>query len=250
MKETMSNNSDGVTVHTMNPVPGRGPFFYASLSCNTETDGTERAETKQRLISTLWDYHRATTKNPPGKQRQSSNRAAFPIRLVRGPLGKPFLLMAEHRGPAISFSEGGGNLWAAISGDDSDIGIDVAGSDEFREDYPVQRTFHPEELDHALTLTDGDREEASALLWSVKEAVVKALGCAFHLVDPRHITVYPSARPAIGETGGHTFPVRLSGKAQVRFPMAADRSIWVRSLPLDKMWLSIALLNCKPAGHE
>jgi hypothetical protein len=250
MRATMSNNSDEVTVHTMNPVYGRGPLFYASLTCNTKTDGMERAETKQRLISTLWDYHCAAIKNPPGKQRQSSNRAAFPIRLVRGPLGKPFLLMGEHRGPAISFSEGGGNLWAAISGDNSDIGIDVAGSDEFREDYPVQRIFHQEELEHALTLTDGDREEASALLWSVKEAVVKALGCAFHLVDPRHITVYPPAGRAIGETGGYTFPVRLSGKARVRFPMAADRSIWVRSLPLDKMWLSIALLDWRPTEHE
>jgi len=242
----MSNNSEGVIVHTMNPVHGKGPLFYASLKCNTETDGTERAVAKQRLISTLWAYHQY----PPGKHRQSSNRAAFPVRLVRGPLGKPFLLKGEHRGPAISFSEGGGKLWAVLSGDNLDIGIDVAGSDEFRGDYPVQRIFHPEELEHALSLTDGDREEASALLWSIKEAVVKALGCAFHLVDPRQIIIYPTPRQGIGETSGYTFPVRLSEKAQVRFPMAAGRSIWVRSLPLDKMWLSIALLNWKPAGHE
>jgi len=88
-------------------------------------------------------------------------------------------------------------------------------------------------------LTGGDLEKASALLWSVKEAIVKALGCAFHLVDPRQITVYPSA----GENGGHTFPVSLSGKALERFPIAAGRSLWVRSLPRKKTWLSIALLK-------
>ena len=80
---------------------------------------------------------------------------------------------------------------------------------------------------------------ASALLWSVKEAVVKALGCAFHFVDPRQINVYP----AVGRDGGYTFPVGLSGKALVRFPLYPGRCIWVRSLPRAQMWLSIALLN-------
>jgi len=86
-------------------------------------------------------------------------------------------------------------------------------------------------------------EKASALLWSIKEAVVKALGCGFHLVDPRQITVYPSTGGAVGGDGGYTFPVGLSEKALVRFPIAAGRSLWVRSLPQRKMWLSIALLN-------
>jgi hypothetical protein len=115
----------------------------------------------------------------------------------------------------------------------------VAGADEFQREYPFHRVFHPQELQHALRLAGGDLEKASALLWSIKEAVVKALGCAFHLVDPRHITVYPS----VGGDGGYTFPVGLSGKALVRFPMAAGRSLWVRSLPQRKMWLSIALVT-------
>ena len=85
--------------------------------------------------------------------------------------------------------------------------------------------------------------KASALLWSVKEAVVKALGCAFHFVDPLQITVYPSAEGTVDADGGYTFPVCLSGKALVRFPIAARGSLWVRSIPQVKMWLSIALLN-------
>ena len=157
--------------------------------------------------------------------------------------GRPHLLLGDDRGPAISFSEGGGNVWAALCGDESDIGIDAAGTDEFTREYPLDRVFHPQELQHALRLTGGDLEQASALLWSVKEAVVKALGCAFHLVDPRQITVFPSAEGAAGENGGVTFPVGLSGKSLARFPVAAGRSLWVRSLPRRKMWLSIALLN-------
>ena len=72
--------------------------------------------------------------------------------------------------------------------------------------------------------------------WSVKEAVAKALGCAFHLVDPRDIQVQPS--PAVDD--GPAFSVRLSGKARVRFPMADHRPITVRSLPQGGTWLSIA----------
>jgi phosphopantetheinyl transferase len=119
----------------------------------------------------------------------------------------------------------------------------VAGADEFHREYPFHRVFHPQEIQHALRLAGGDLGKASALLWSIKEAVVKALGCAFHLVDPRQITVYPSAKGAAGGDGGYTFPVGLSEKALVRFPIAAGRSLWVRSFPQVKMWLSIALLS-------
>jgi phosphopantetheinyl transferase (holo-ACP synthase) len=115
----------------------------------------------------------------------------------------------------------------------------VAGPDEFQREYPLHRVFHPQELQHALRLAGGDLEQASALLWSIKEAVAKALGCAFHLVAPRQITVYPS----VGEDGEYTFPVGLSAKALMRVPIAAGRPLWVRSLPQRKRWLSIALLN-------
>jgi phosphopantetheinyl transferase (holo-ACP synthase) len=84
-------------------------------------------------------------------------------------------------------------------------------------------------------LAGGNLAQAAALLWSVKEAVAKALGCAFHLVDPRDIHVFPSAV----EDGGPAFSVRLSGKALVRFPMADRQLIAVRSLPQAEMWLSI-----------
>jgi hypothetical protein len=229
----------------MSPAHGRGPVFYAFLPCASETlhaCGANGAGDKHRLISTLWD-HLVAMESPLWKHCQSSKRDAFPIQVVCGPLGRPQLLLGEYQGPAISFSEDGGNVWAALCADESDIGIDVAGADEFHREYPFHRVFHPQELQHAMRLAGGDLEKASALLWSVKEAVVKALGCAFHLVDPQQITVYPLAGETAGGEAGYIFPVGLSGKALARVPIAAGRSLWVRSLPRRKMWLSIALLN-------
>ncbi len=226
------------TVHPVSFVHGRGPVFYASLPCGP----CAAKPLKHRLVSTLWD-HLAAVGSPLRKCRHSSKRPAFPIQVAYSPLGRPHLLLGEYLGPAISFSEGGGKVWTALCGDDSDIGIDVAGTDEFQSEYPFHRVFHPQELQHALRLAGGDLGKASALLWSIKEACVKALGCAFHLVDPRQITVYPSAKGAVGREGGYSFPVGLSDKALVRFPIGAGRALWVRSFPRAKMWLSIALLN-------
>jgi phosphopantetheinyl transferase (holo-ACP synthase) len=174
-----------------------------------------------------------------------SDRADLPIQVVHDVLGRPQLLLGECEGPAISFSEGGGKIWAALCGDVSDVGIDAAGTDEFTRGYPFHRVFHSQELQHALRLAGGDLGKASALLWSIKEAVVKALGCAFHRVDPRQITVYPS----LAGNDGYIFPVGLSGRAMVRFPTAAGQSLRVRSFPQGKMWLSIALLNRRPIGY-
>ena len=249
-----------LAVHAVNFVYGKGPVFYSSMPCSTETQkgcGTHGAGEKFCPVSSLWD-HLVAMESPFWKPSPSSNKAVFPIQVVRGLLGRPHLLLGEYRGPAISFSGGGGKVWAALCGDESDIGIDVAGPDEFKRefqrDYPFHRVFHPQELQHTLRLVGGDLEKASALLWSIKEAVVKALGCGFHLVDPRQITVYPSeegaAGGAIAEDGGYTFPVALSGKALVRFPLTASGSLWVRSLPQRKMWLSIALMNRRPTGPE
>ena len=251
----MAKDSEGVNVHTMDPVHRRGPVFYASLPSGPrdtgpiKEHGTNGDEARRRLVSTLWDYREAMER-PLWKRCQSSNRADVSIQVLHGLLGKPYLMIGEYRGPAISFSESGGKVWAALCGDESDIGIDVAGTDEFQRGYPFHRVFHPQELQDALKPAGGDLETASALLWSIKEAVVKALGCAFHLVDPRQITVYPAAGGVVGGNCWYTFPVGLSGKALMRFPMAAGRTLWVRSFPQRKMWLSIALLNQRPIVYE
>jgi phosphopantetheinyl transferase (holo-ACP synthase) len=87
-------------------------------------------------------------------------------------------------------------------------------------------------------------DKAAALLWSIKEAAVKAMGCAFHLVDPLQICVDPS--PAEMDC----FTVSLSGKTLVRFGMTACRCIVVHSFFREKTWLSIALLNGQRTSTE
>jgi phosphopantetheinyl transferase (holo-ACP synthase) len=84
--------------------------------------------------------------------------------------------------------------------------------------------------------------QAAALLWSIKEAVAKALGCGFHLVEPRDIRVHPTLEGDVE----YTFPVCLSRKALERWPVGAGRSLWVRSVPQVNTWLSIAFLNWQP----
>jgi len=237
MGATLAKNRGGVSVHTLHPVPSGGAVFYGSLPGDSET-------CKELLIAALWDHLQATA--TPLDHCRPSSRAACSLQLLYGPLGRPYTRMGEHRGPAISFSRGGGRVWAALSGDESAVGIDLAEFAEFQGAYPLQRVFNPEELHHAEKVTNGDRAEAAALLWSVKEAVVKALGCGFHLVDPRQISVHPSA----GGEGGYTFPVDLSGKARSLFPLAPGQFLRVHSLLQGKMWLSIAVIKSLQVVHE
>jgi len=253
----MAADGEEIAVYTMNPAGHKGlgglggPLFYAALP-----SGSSASETlKHRLVSTLWQ-HLAVLEHPLWKHCQSSIRAALPINVVRGLLGRPHLFFGEYPGPSISFSEGGGKLWAALSGDESDIGIDVAGADEFQGDYPLHRVFHAEELQYALSLTGGDLDNASALLWSAKEAVVKALGSAFHLVDPLQITLYPCEYDAAEVNGGYAFQVSLSDKALKRlkrfrrFPISASCTMSIRSVLHRQMWLSIALVYPGLKGRE
>jgi phosphopantetheinyl transferase len=230
-----------ITVYSANFDHRGGPVFYASLPSDCATGnghGANRAADQKRLITILLD-HAAAMKTPPWPYQLLGDRVACPIRVAHGPLGRPHLLIGDVRGPAISFSEGGGSIWAALCGEGFDIGIDMAAADEFQGEYPLDRVFHDQELHHAGRLTGGNVAKSAALLWSIKEAVVKALGCAFHLVAPRQVIVSPSR----GGDRGYTFPVSLSGKALMRYPLGAHRSIWVRSYPLEQMWLSIALVN-------
>jgi len=239
----MTANCQEITVHALNfDHQGGPPVFYASLPCPLDMVKGHRTNSsveKHRLVSRLWDYV-GMMETPSWKCFDFSRSASFPLHVVHSPLGRPHLLLGEYRCPAISFTESGGNVWAALSGDHSDIGIDVARTDEFLKGYPFHRVFNDRELQHALSLAAGDLGSASALLWSIKEAVVKALGCGFHLVDPLQINVYP---PVSGENRGYTFPVRLLKKTRFWFSTHTGRSIWVRSLPLAEMWLSITRLK-------
>jgi hypothetical protein len=249
MGAAVAQDRQEVIVQAARLVPCGGAVFYASLPGNSASSpgcATSRTENRRRLVTILWEHLRATG-SPLWGHPHLSNRVTRPIRIVHDLLGRPHLLLREHPGPAISFSTAGEEDWAALCGDEADIGIDVAGSAEFQEGYPAHRVFHAPELQTALELAGRDSARAAALLWSIKEAVAKALGCAFHLVDPRDIHVAPSAGVAGGPLrhaqDGPDFSVRLTGKALVRFPMADRRPIAVRSLPQAETWLSIAAVN-------
>lgn len=238
----MTADCQDITVHALNFDHQGEPVFYASVPCSRDIVKGHRTSLlieKHRLVLRLWD-HLGTMANPLWDCIHSSHEASFPPHLVHSPLGRPHLLLGGCRGPAISFSEGGGSIWAALSGDESDIGIDAAGTDEFQAGYPFHRVLHDRELHHALILAGGELGSASALLWSIKEAVVKVLGCAFHRVDPLQLNVYPSVAT---ENGWYSFPVRISKKALIPLPIDADRALWVRSFPHAKMWLSISRLK-------
>lgn len=240
MGVVMTEDGQGSTVHAVRFLPGGGPIFHACLPRGSEA--------RHRLVATLWD-HLTATENSRWQRCQSASAEALPIQLVRGLLGRPQLLLGEYPGPAISFSESGGKVWAALCGDGAEIGIDVAGTDEFQGRYPLHRVFQPAELDHASTLTGGVAA-AAALLWSIKEAAVKALGCAFHLLEPRQITVYPAAEGTVEGEGGYSFAVGLSGKARERFPLAASQALRVCSFPQRRRWLSIAHWHRDRQPHE
>ena len=236
-----AQDCDEIAVQTLNAGERGEPVFYSSLPRGA-------ARCKQRLISTLWE-HCLTRENFPGKHADSFNSKESPLQVKTDPLGKPYLLVGNRQGPAISFSECAGTVWAALSGGESDIGIDLAGGDEFPETYPFQRVFQQRELQHTLHLTAGTRAEAAALLWSIKEAAVKALGCAFHTVDPRQLSVSPSSGGAHAAGGGHSFTVELSGKARERFPQAVGRPLMVRSITYGANWLSIARTDRMTVRH-
>jgi len=159
------------------------------------------------------------------------------------------LLLGECEGPAISFSEGGGKVWVLSVVMSLYIGIDVAGCDEFYREYP----FHRSSIHRSFTMPWGWGRRFGN---GIRPALVcqgsrcKGPGMCIPSRDPRQICVFPSTGEGIGVNGGYTFQVGLSGKALVRFPLAAGRNLWVRSLSERKMWLSIALLNRGPTGHE
>jgi hypothetical protein len=138
---TVTKDFQGITVNDVSFVHREGSVCYASLpwgpgaAATSKGCGMDSAGAKHRLVSILWD-HIGATGRPLWKGPQCSDMAAFPLQVTCGPLGRPQITSGEYRGPAISFSESGGKVWAALCGDGSEIGIDVAETDEFPKEYP------------------------------------------------------------------------------------------------------------------
>jgi phosphopantetheinyl transferase len=151
-------------------------------------------------------------------------RAENTLTLHKSTLGEPYLLLGDQPGPSLSFSHGKGRLWAAMSSKGR-VGIDVAYPEEFAADYPFARAFRPEELDRARALCQNDTARGAALIWSAKEASVKAIGTGFNRFDPLDVRV---EAPLFKEQG-------------VRFEVLADRPICAWARTEDRGWLCVAL---------
>ncbi len=140
-----------------------------------------RMGAKQRLVSALLDML------VPGGINQPGGSGMGPFTLENDRLGRPRLLVGERPGPAVSFTYADRHLWAAMAPGQG-IGVDVALAREFKSPYPYHRVFSTVELDQVKEITSWDVVQGAALLWSLKEAAVKACGCGFHHCPPLEVT--------------------------------------------------------------
>lgn len=179
--------------------------------------------------------------NSGPRARHASRVHALPtmnqVELILGFLGKPELRVEGRKGPSVSFSHALEGTWAALCLSGASVGIDATDPGEFAGTYPFDRVFHAEELRLADAATKGHRLESAALLWSAKEAVVKALGCGFHLVDPFEMRIVP-----MGPSGEiKRLHVSFSDKTKARFQALRDATIRVACFREANVWVSIAV---------
>jgi len=146
--------------------------------------------------------------------------------LHKTPRGKPYLLIGNRQGPSLSFSHGDRRLWAAV-GSQGAVGIDVADPVEFAGAYPLERAFRPQELDSVQALTQKKSARAAALIWSLKEASVKAAGTGFNTYDPLEVRV---GSPRISDCG-------------ILFDVWAGRSISAWARAEGRGWLAVASIS-------
>jgi phosphopantetheinyl transferase len=125
-----------------------------------------------------------------------------------------------------------------MSPDQRWVGIDAAGPDEFTGGYPFHRAFHAAELAEAILVAEEDIPDAAALVWSVKEAAVKALGCGFWRLDPLDIRVTPGA----GDLR-NTALVKLQGRSLERYPIMEEKATTVLTIREHGAWVSLALVD-------
>ena len=126
----------------------------------------------------------------PGQETDDAVQSApGPVSLEVTALGQPRLFLGGQPGPAVSFSQAAGRVWAAMTST-GQVGVDAAMPAEFEAGYPMARAFRPAELDWARPISGGDTPDAAALLWALKEAAVKALGVGFHFLDPLAVEVF------------------------------------------------------------
>jgi hypothetical protein len=201
------------------------PCLYASItlraaSSKTPTDPVQAQETSTASSPAFGIT--MTGGSPFQNRRHPFPRLFYPIQVeCTARLGRPRLQLGEYRGPAISFSEGGGKVWAAICADESDIGIDVAGADEFQGDYPISPGLPSTRA--PTCLKGGGRRFQEGIRPALVYQGSRCQGAGMWISSrgSQQIMVYHSSA---GGTASICFGEPVTGKAMARFPPAAGRS--------------------------
>lgn len=194
-----------------------GKIRYGCLVCTSPRSHAKRLDTKLRAVAALL------------AAEEDRTRPRDEIRLTADDLGRPCLSVHTGSSPAVSFSWEGDRLWSALSFECSGLGIDAALQRDFSAPYPFARAFGEKEWERAASLLDFDEKWRAAMLWSVKEAAVKMIGCGFHSVDPRDVTIKTLGRCELGW--------RSDVAASIG---SALKKVRVYSLKRDEGWISFA----------
>ena len=206
---------------SMHPA-GKASAVHCTYIRDTKPGRIPRELLNLSIVSQLVDDFVAVNSCPTLRAR----RDLSPIGVEYDELGKPELKIGKFRGMAVSFSHVSDMLWAALSGPGNHLGMDVARAEEFEGNYPFRRAFHPEELCSSMLDVHGIQESA-AMLWSVKEAAVKALGIGFGLLGPLDIRI-----ESLEDRITHYIP-------RISIACGSLRRIGLRSSP----WLNIISFN-------
>jgi len=233
MSEMARSVSPGPDVEVITHLPG-GPVFFASTKLSSflplRDDGASnklRLGLLVALLDALHDRPQSPVRGPGLEiaEPRPYEKSTDEIIVRHDPRGRPSLSVDGREGPSISFTHTDQTTWAAL-GNARRLGIDAALKADFLGPYPWGRAFRSSEMDRAVGLIGGDKPLAAALLWSLKEAAVKAFGQGFHGVDPQDV-VAVELRPW---EGGFAGDVRVS-------ETSGPQTVWARREPWG--WLSL-----------
>jgi phosphopantetheinyl transferase (holo-ACP synthase) len=222
-------------------------IIYASCLWNKlQTVADVRRQAKNMLIDLLLKEGRHVRPWTDSALKKKSASRHSPFIVSSNRLGQPLLRINGCRGPSLSFAHMPGRTWAAMSLCSDAVGIDAASSMEFYNGYPLQRIFHRDELQFAMKIF-GTYENAAAALWSVKEAVVKSLGCGYRFFAPIDLKVGID----FDFTGEDQIYVVFSEYARHRIGLAKEKVDRVTLIRRGTLFLSVALAvpqkTCKSA---
>lgn len=156
-----------------------------------------------------------------------------PVEIEYSRLGQPFLKIGPFSGPFVSFSYVRDALWGALC-IEGPVGMDVSPAEDFTSDYPFSRVFHPNEFDYVKEKEDNEK---AALLWSIKEAAVKLLGCGFHFLDPLDVHAQVLTTSDEASVSRVLFSLRVMEKLEAKIRPA----VLLKSFRHECGWATVAV---------